>query len=258
MPLQNCAECGHQISSAALTCPNCGYPQKKTNPTHRKKKKILIIICAILLIAALPIGYNQYLKYKKDQIFEAAVTTNNCEEVLKYVEIIEDPKQLKQIAARCSRIADLLSSQSDSEKNRDRKINLLKLSLQWQEANLIALTRHDRIVYGQVAVNHQNAMSLVTEISLAVWSYYEDNGNCPDSKQGLDALKQIPTVGIIPKKWKQGGYVPLKENFIDPWGNKLIYKSPGCGSKKDFEIISYGADGKPGGNEFNADISSCE
>jgi type II secretion system protein G len=258
MPLINCGECGHQISSEALSCPNCGYPQIKTNPKYRKKRKILLIACTILLIAALPIGYNQYLKYKNNQIFEAAITTDNYEDVLKYINIIEAPKQLKQIAARCSKVAELLFSQYKSEENWDRKINTFKLYLQWASANLEALKRHDRIVYGQVALDHQNAMSLVTRISSAVLSYSRDNGNCPDSKQGLDALKQIPTVGIIPKKWNQGGYVPPEENFVDPWGNKLIYKSPGCRSEKDFEIISYGADGKPGGEGFNADISSCE
>jgi general secretion pathway protein G len=41
---------------------------------------------------------------------------------------------------------------------------------------------------------------------------------------------------------------------IDPWGNPYIYKYPG--QKKEFDIISYGADGKAGGIGEGSDISN--
>jgi hypothetical protein len=41
----------------------------------------------------------------------------------------------------------------------------------------------------------------------------------------------------------------------DAWGNPLAYKKPGSGN--DYDLISYGADGEPGGDELNADISSA-
>ena len=40
----------------------------------------------------------------------------------------------------------------------------------------------------------------------------------------------------------------------DPWGYDYLYKSPS--GDLDFEILSYGADGKEGGEKENADISS--
>ena len=43
----------------------------------------------------------------------------------------------------------------------------------------------------------------------------------------------------------------------DPWGNEYIYKCPGD-ENRPFEIISYGADGEPGGEDENADINSWE
>ena len=41
----------------------------------------------------------------------------------------------------------------------------------------------------------------------------------------------------------------------DAWGHPLVYKKPGSGN--DFDLISYGADGAPGGDDINADISSA-
>lgn len=53
-----------------------------------------------------------------------------------------------------------------------------------------------------------------------------------------------------------------KQNFLnednvpdDPWGNPYNYTCPGA-KGHDFEIVSYGADGAPGGTEYNADIES--
>ncbi len=55
------------------------------------------------------------------------------------------------------------------------------------------------------------------------------------------------------KKWKgpyiKGGLIPK-----DPWGNDYIYKRPG--EHGEFDIISYGADGVPGGEDENADIGN--
>lgn len=43
------------------------------------------------------------------------------------------------------------------------------------------------------------------------------------------------------------------EDIIDPWGNEYILEYPGRDGK-DFSIISYGADGQPGGEGEAADI----
>ncbi len=47
----------------------------------------------------------------------------------------------------------------------------------------------------------------------------------------------------------------LKKNVpLDPWGNSYIYKVPG--SKSEFDLLSYGKDGQPGGAAENADITN--
>ena len=83
-----------------------------------------------------------------------------------------------------------------------------------------------------------------------------DNGFYPDTQQGLDSLVEKPTTGDIPKKYRDGGYLEQKKIPLDPWGNPYVYVSPGLHG--DYDIMSYGADGKEGGEGINADIKSWE
>ncbi len=94
----------------------------------------------------------------------------------------------------------------------------------------------------------------IRNLETALKMYKLDNGIYPTTDQGLEALVQKPSVGIIPKNWREGGYLEKSKVPLDPWGNKFVYISPG--SHGDFDIISYGADGAPGGEGFNADIES--
>lgn len=82
-----------------------------------------------------------------------------------------------------------------------------------------------------------------------------DNGFYPSTEQGLKTLVTKPETGRIPAKYSVDGY--LKKVPVDPWNNPYIYISPGVHSR-DFDMISYGADGEPGGEEFDADINSWE
>ena len=94
--------------------------------------------------------------------------------------------------------------------------------------------------------------SLETAIKL----YKLDSGIYPMTEQGLQALVEQPQTGTLPKKWRKGGYLEKGRVPKDPWGNEFVYLSPGAHG--DYDIISYGADGVPGGEEFNKDINSWE
>jgi general secretion pathway protein G len=83
-----------------------------------------------------------------------------------------------------------------------------------------------------------------------------DNGFYPATEQGLAALVEKPTVGQIPQKYREGGYLEQKRIPADPWGSPYIYISPGLYG--DFDIVSYGADGKEGGEGKDADIKSWD
>lgn len=85
--------------------------------------------------------------------------------------------------------------------------------------------------------------------------YKIDNGIYPTTEQGLQALIEKPDMEPIPRNWKKGGYLNSEEAPKDPWGREYIYRSPGD-EGRDYEIISYGADGKEGGEGMNADIKN--
>jgi general secretion pathway protein G len=82
-----------------------------------------------------------------------------------------------------------------------------------------------------------------------------DNGFYPSTEQGLKALVEKPTTGKEVKNWKEGGYLEAQEVPLDPWKNPYVYLSPGVHSK-EYDIVSYGADGVEGGEENDADIQS--
>lgn len=83
-----------------------------------------------------------------------------------------------------------------------------------------------------------------------------DNGFYPDTQQGLESLSEMPTTGRIPGKYRAGGYLEQKKIPLDPWGGAYIYISPGIHG--DFDLLSYGADGREGGEGIDADIKSWD
>lgn len=90
----------------------------------------------------------------------------------------------------------------------------------------------------------------------ALQLYKLDNGIYPTTEQGLKALVEKPSVGVVPKKWKIGGYLPKLPE--DPWGNPYKYLSPvqRADQKLDYEVTSLGTDGEVGGEGVNADITN--
>lgn len=96
----------------------------------------------------------------------------------------------------------------------------------------------------------------IAAMETALKLYKLDSGIYPGTEQGLLALVQRPESGVIPKKWRQGGYLEKGKVPKDPWGNDYIYLSPGL--KGEFDIISYGADGVPGGENENKDINNWD
>ncbi|MBS3759509.1 MAG: type II secretion system major pseudopilin GspG [Desulfobacterales bacterium] len=103
-------------------------------------------------------------------------------------------------------------------------------------------------MFGKVGKSKQKAAK--AQISLfetALDTYRLDNGEFPSTEQGLKALRERPA---DEENW-DGPYLP-KEIPLDPWQNEYVYRSPG--EHGDYDIISYGADGRPGGEGEDADI----
>lgn len=120
------------------------------------------------------------------------------------------------------------------------------------------------ILGGVVAVNLFNepenariarAKSDIDMLKTAIRLYERDNFCVPSQQQGLDALISKPTGSPEATNWKTGGYIDSVKLPLDPWKRPYVYFVPGR-SGETFEIVSFGSDGKPGGTEGAADISS--
>lgn len=95
------------------------------------------------------------------------------------------------------------------------------------------------------------ARAQIENFMSALDSYFMDTGKFPTSQQGLAALR-VRQEGD--SKWN-GPYLK-KDIPTDPWNNQFVYRTPGRNG--GYEVISYGADGKEGGEGDNADINSWE
>ena len=90
---------------------------------------------------------------------------------------------------------------------------------------------------------------------LALQAYFLDCGSYPTEAQGLQALWEKPTMPPIPARW-DGPYID-RQLPLDPWGNDFVYSNPGE-RNLPFSIMSFGADGRAGGEGKNADIHSWQ
>ena len=95
----------------------------------------------------------------------------------------------------------------------------------------------------------QVAKAQIDAIEKALEQYRLDTRRFPTTEQGLTVLVSRPA---NEPNWN-GPYLK-KTPPSDPWGRPFVYRAPG--EKGDFELFSYGRDGKPGGNGEDADIGT--
>lgn len=106
----------------------------------------------------------------------------------------------------------------------------------------------NQILGGADKAKWQLAKSKVTTLSTKIEGYSLDNGGPPERLE--DLVKQPGNAS----GWL--GPYAKDEDIKDPWGRDFEYRTPGENS--DYEIISYGKDGKPGGESWNRDIKSSD
>ena len=93
------------------------------------------------------------------------------------------------------------------------------------------------------------ARAQIDAFEKSVELYRIDPGHFPTTEQGLAALFVKPA---NEPKW-HGPYLK-KEPPADPWGNPYLYRAPG--QRGDFDVLSLGKDGQPGGEGEAADIAN--
>lgn len=115
-------------------------------------------------------------------------------------------------------------------------------------AALVGPTLYQRIKPAKEAA----ARMQIENFGAALDSFLVDVGRYPSTQEGLAALRTRPTG--VSDKWN-GPYLK-KELPADPWGHAYAYRAPGRSG--GYEIISFGADGREGGEGENADITSWQ
>jgi general secretion pathway protein G len=103
------------------------------------------------------------------------------------------------------------------------------------------------------------ARAQIGTFKTALQLYRMDNGELPTQEQGLSALCELPARPPVPRNFRAEGYLDSRKLPADPWGREYVYLVPGPeGDGEAFVVLSYGADGEPGGTGENADILSSE
>ncbi len=141
----------------------------------------------------------------------------------------------------------------DNRENNRRKqagFTLIELMIVIIIIGLIAGIVTPNIIKRLDKAKQNTAFAQIESLSQALDSFRLDTGRYPTTQEGLMALVKKPAAKA--EKW-DGPYLK-KELPRDPWGNDYEYKSPGAHG--DFDIISYGADGKEGGEKIDKDIVS--
>ena len=93
----------------------------------------------------------------------------------------------------------------------------------------------------------KTARAQIDGLEKALDQYRLDVGHYPGNEQNLAALMTRPA---DEPRW-DGPYLK-KKIPLDPWGNPYVYKQPG--EHGEFDLQSYGSDGRPGGEGEAADI----
>jgi len=108
--------------------------------------------------------------------------------------------------------------------------------------------------FGEIGKSQtQVAAAQIEALNQSLDQFRVDTGHYPTAAEGLAALYAAPGTSSEPK-WN-GPYLK-KPVPADPWGNAYVYTIPSATAGKDYDLISYGADGQAGGTGTNADITN--
>lgn len=104
--------------------------------------------------------------------------------------------------------------------------------------------------FGQIGKSEVKvARAQLDALQKALDQYRIDVGHYPATEQGLQALREKP---VDEARWA-GPYLS-KAVPKDPWGHEYQYKAPG--EHGEYDLLSFGHDGRPGGEGEDADITS--
>ena len=136
------------------------------------------------------------------------------------------------------------------KKLKDKAFTLVELLVVIVLLALIATVVVPKFFTGLEEQKRKIARMGIVNIEDALHRFYIDCGRFPDDSEGLEALIIAPP--DLEEKWR-GAYLK-RSQLMDPWDNPYIYVAEGEVNPGSFDLISYGADGEPGGEGDNEDV----
>ncbi len=137
-----------------------------------------------------------------------------------------------------------------SPRTRERGFTLIELLVVLVILGLVITLVAPAMIRQLGSAKHKIADQSIERLSGIVDLYRLDVGNYPTTDQGLAALNAEPA-GV--SGWN-GPYLKDADGIRDPWGRIYAYRSPSQRPGHSFDIVSLGADGKPGGSGEDADL----
>lgn len=129
---------------------------------------------------------------------------------------------------------------------------LLELMVVIVILGLLATVVMVNVLPSQDRAMKEKARADISVLEQSIEGYRLDNFTFPTNEQGLQALVSPPAGMARPDRYREGGYIRRLPQ--DPWGNPYQYAVPG--EKGRFDIYSFGADGRKGGEGDDADIGN--
>ncbi|MGO4339883.1 type II secretion system major pseudopilin GspG [Labrys sp. KB_33_2] len=132
----------------------------------------------------------------------------------------------------------------------DAGLTLVELLVVLVILGLIATIGGIQVVNYLQRARTDTARLQLEDIQSAMDLFRIDVGRAPSQAEGLSALFDAP---VNLPSWR-GPYLRKRSTLTDPWGRPWVFRE--SVDSKPAEILSLGADGKPGGDNDDRDISS--
>lgn len=140
-------------------------------------------------------------------------------------------------------------------KRRQRGFTLIEIMVVVIIIGILAAIVAPNVIGNVDKANVTKARTEIRALESALKLYRLDNFQYPSSEQGLEALVVRPNDPNL-RNWNPRGYMERDSLPVDPWGNPYQYLNPG--NNGEIDVYSFGADGRPGGDEHNADIGNWD
>ena len=139
-------------------------------------------------------------------------------------------------------------AQITKKRYREAGFTLIELMIVMAILGLMAYMVAPRLMGVMGKAKPKIAQTDIKNLETALDLFYLDVGRYPTDEEGLKVLFQRP------EDMANWGGPYIKKTPKDPWGREYVYKFPG--ERGPYDISSLGADGQPGGDGENTDITN--